>query len=425
MKNKIKYEFIFIIISLVIIIVVALATIKFTNNKITNNSNSTNSNTSTTSNLNEITINGDETDITLNDSLTITKEGVYKLSGEIKNGLITINTDGNVKLILNGVSITNNSGPCILVENAKNVIIELVSNTTNTLTDGTNYSVNDEDIDACIFSKDDLYISGEGTLTINANYKDGIVSKDDLFITSGIINITSNDDAIRGKDSVLIDGGNITINSKGDGIKTTNDTDEGKGNITVNNGTINITSVKDGFDAASTFTLNNGTITIKSDDDGIHANGYLEINNGTVTIDAAEGLEATYIKVNDGNITINASDDGINAANKSTKYQVTVEINGGNITIKMAQGDTDGIDSNGNIYINGGTINITGQSAFDYDGEAKYTGGTMIINGEETTTITNQFMNGQGGGMINNGQRQNYNSNPDGNRPQNDYRGRR
>jgi len=75
----------------------------------------------------------------------------------------------------------------------------------------------------------------------------------------------------------------------------------------------------------------------------------------------------------------------------------------------MGQGDTDGIDSNGNIYVNGGTINITGNSPFDYDGEAKYTGGTIIVNGETTNTITNQMMGGGGqpggqmgrGGMMN------------------------
>ena len=73
-----------------------------------------------------------------------------------------------------------------------------------------------------------------------------------------------------------------------------------------------------------------------------------------------------------------------------------MEINDGNITIKMGQGDTDAIDSNGNITINGGTINITGNSAFDYDGTAKKNGGKIIINGTETDTITNQMM---GGGM--------------------------
>ena len=94
----------------------------------------------------------------------------------------------------------------------------------------------------------------------------------------------------------------------------------------------------------------------------------------------------------------------IKTFNKSTNYSVTVEINGGTITIVMGQGDTDGIDSNGNIYITGGAINITGQSAFDYDGEAKYTGGTVIVNGEKITTITNQFGGQMGGRMRDNTQ---------------------
>ena len=88
-----------------------------------------------------------------------------------------------------------------------------------------------------------------------------------------------------------------------------------------------------------------------------------------------------------------------------------MEIYGGNITIKMGQGDTDAIDANGNIYINGGKIDITGNSAFDYDGTAQKNGGTIIINGTETNTITNQMMGGgmkggRQGGMQNNGEGQ-------------------
>ena len=104
------------------------------------------------------------------------------------------------------------------------------------------------------------------------------------------------------------------------------------------------------------------------------------------------------MQINGGTINISASDDGINGARKSTAYTVTVEINGGELTIVMGQGDTDGIDSNGNLYINGGTVNVTGQSAFDYDGNCEHNGGTIIVNGSETDTITNQFAGGMGGG---------------------------
>ena len=411
-------------------------------------------NTGTTSNatsqINEIDWGTyDSNDITLTKSIEITKDGTYTLTGTISDGLIYINTDGNVKLILNGVSITNSKGPAIYVENAKTLEIETVKGTTNTLTDGSTYSGYDTSIVGTIYSSDDLILSGEGTLKVISNNEDAIVSKDDLKITSGSYKIDATDDGIRCKDSVEITGGSFTINAKGDGIKATNDTDSSKGFILISGGTFNINSVNDGLQAETelkitngtfnikttgnpdndsakglkggtlieitggTFninstddsvhsngdvTINNGEFVIESDDDGIHGDGLVEINGGTFNINAQEGIEGTYIKINDGTINIKATDDGINAANKSDKYSVSVEINGGSITIVMGQGDTDGIDSNGNLYIKGGTINITGQSAFDYDGEAKYTGGNLIVNGEKTTSITNQF-GGQRGGQ--------------------------
>ena len=131
----------------------------------------------------------DVNEISLTDTLEITKAGIYKLTGTISDGLIKINTDGNVKLILNGVSITNSSGPTIYVENADNVEIETVGGTTNTLTDGKTYTGYEEDVDACIFSKDDLILSGNGTLKVVANYQDAIASKDDLKITGGTYDI--------------------------------------------------------------------------------------------------------------------------------------------------------------------------------------------------------------------------------------------
>ena len=286
--------------------------------------------------------NSDEYYITLDESVTISKAGVYYLSGTL-DGSITVNTDGDVKLVLDSVSINNSNGAAINVENANVVYIEIKGDNTISAT------ISDEEIDGAIFTVCDLVLTGDGTLNTNSN-SNGIKTKGDLLIESGTYNITSDGDSIHSSDSLKINGGTINIESKGDGLR---------------------------------------------------ANDVLEINDGNITVNATEGIEGTYVKINGGTISISASDDGINATNKTDNYTPTVEINGGNITIKMAQGDTDAIDSNGNIYINGGTITIDGQSAFDYDLEAKYTGGKLIINGEETTTITNQFGGGMGG--MNNG----------------------
>ena len=382
-------------------------------------------------------------DLELTKSTSITKGGVYTITGTIENGQLLINTNEEVKLILNNVTIKNSNGPAIYIENAKTTYIEFVGE--NTL-EGT---VNEE-LDSVLKSKDDLYLSGSGNLKIKSNL-DGISSSDNLTINGGEYIIETEDDGIKGKDSLVISNGTFTITSGGDSIKTTNEDELGNlliengtfnittngdgivsintleitngeftiktntknsnnsqkalkadGNLTINGGTFTLDMNDDGIHSNKDITINKGTFKITSNDDAIHSDGKLEINDGNFDITAHEGLEATYVKINGGDITINASDDGINAGNKSSDYSTTIEINGGNVTIKMGQGDTDGIDSNGNIYINGGTINITGQSPFDYDGEAKYTGGTIIINGEATNTITNQFMGGgMNGGNVN------------------------
>lgn len=384
----------------------------------------------------------------VSESYKITEAGVYTLSGEI-NETVYIDSDGVVKLLLDNVTITTTDGPCIYVANAKDVVIELKDGTTNTLTDSSTYNFTDTEANAVIYSKDDLYFEGNGKLIINANYEEAIVSKDDLVFNSGVYEINAKDDAIKGKDSVVIYNGEFTIKASGDGIKSTNDTDTSKGYIVIENGTFNITSGNDAMDAFTnlvikggtfnitttgntnsdsdsykglkagvtveidegTFTINTkddsihsdgnvlingGTMTITSNDDGVHADGLVNITDGNIKITAHEGIEGTYVKIDGGTINISASDDGINAGNKSSAYSTVIEINGGNITIVIGSGDTDGVDSNGDIIINGGTINVTGQSTFDYDGTGVINGGTVISNGQEITTLPNQFM---GGGM--------------------------
>ena len=63
----------------------------------------------------------------------------------------------------------------------------------------------------------------------------------------------------------------------------------------------------------------------------------------------------------------------------------------------MGAGDTDAIDSNGSIIINSGTVTITANSPFDYDTTGEINGGTITVNGETVTEMTNQFGGGMGG----------------------------
>ena len=203
--------------------------------------------------------------IEISKSITINKSGTYHLTGSIENGNITINAGDEdlVRLVLDNVNITCNDSSAINVENAKKVIIIVEEGTTNTFTDGTTYSTTDEP-DACLFSSDDLVINGTGTLNINANYLDGITSKDDLKIIGTTINITSNDDGVKGKDYVGIKNANIKVNAKADGIKSTNDTETDKGYVVIENSNINIEAKQDGIQAETNIKIISGQFDIKT-----------------------------------------------------------------------------------------------------------------------------------------------------------------
>ena len=315
--------------------------------------------------------------------------GNYEITGE--NQCIVVSTTGDVKLILNDATINCDSGPAIYIAKAGDV--EIVLKGENTISATTS-----DELEGVIHSKEDLVISGDGSLTVTGNL-DGIVSKDTLTINGGNYVVKTGDDCIKGKDNVIITGGTFGLTSTaGDGIKSTNDEDTTLGFIKISGGEITMDVAQDGIQAETNVTISGGKITIGSGDDAIHANGKLEISGGVISIDAHEGLEATYVLINDGAVNISASDDGINAGSKSDLYAVAIEINGGSVTIDMGTGDTDAVDSNGNLTITGGTLNITAQLPFDYDGPLTYTGGTIIVNGETINEITNQFMGGGMGG---------------------------
>ena len=335
--------------------------------------------------------------VTSGQNVTISKTGVYHITGSAENCTIIVDAgdEDKVQIVLDGVTLANTDAPCIYVKNADKVFVTLTGSNSLSVT-GQFTADGDTKTDGAIFSKDDLTLNGTGSLTISST-DNGIVGKDDLKITGGTYSITASSKAIEANDSIRIADGSFTIKAGTDGLHAENDDDDTLGYIYIGGGT---------------FSMSVG-------DDGIHGTSLVQIDGGKFTVSAAECIEGTYIRINGGTFDLSSWDDGINAAKKSSAYSTpTVEINGGTLNITMSAGDTDGIDSNGDIIVNGGTISVTGNSTFDYDGTAHFNGGTIYCNGQQVTQIPNQMMGsrgGMGGGRMGDQGNMNDNGNMGGN----------
>ena len=201
--------------------------------------------------------------------------------------------------------------------------------------------------------------------------------------------------------------------------------------IIVNRGTIVIAASDDAIHAnygdtldngskgTGNITINDGLIQVASGDDGLHADNTLTVNGGKVVVTGStEGYEANYINIKGGYSYIYGTDDGVNCSKKSFN-NCAITISGGYLDVAVRSGDTDGIDSNGNFTMTGGTVITRGSpgttgsgmsTGLDVDGTASITGGTFIaFNGLEVsptkgsnvlfagTTSAGSSMGGMGG----------------------------
>ncbi len=315
-------------------------------------------------------------------TITIKDEGTYILSGSLSDGMVIVEAEDTdkVQIVLNGASISNDQSAALYVRSADKVFVTTASGTENTLEhNGSSYTAIDENnIDAAIFSKSDLTLNGEGTLTVTAQEGHGIVSKDDLVLTSGTYVITSASHGLSGKDSVRIANGTYTIVSGKDGIHAQNKDDSSSGFVY----------------------LAGGTYTISAGDDGIHAASNVTISDGKIDIaQSYEGIEGLSIDIAGGEISVLASDDGINAAggndnSSSEGFQggddqfastegAYIQISGGVLHVNASG---DGIDSNGDITVSGGETYVSGPTndgngSLDYNGSAQITGGIFAASG--------------------------------------------
>lgn len=297
-----------------------------------------------------IDIDGNGAEVSGDDTVLITEGGAYVISGSLSDGMIQVDTQEEVKLVLNGVSITNGDGAAIYVKSAEACYIETTEGTENVLTDGTAYEETEDEQKGTVFSNDRLVLSGAGTLMVNGNYKHAVCSDDEVYVVSGTYALTA----------------------EKDGIHTNNW-------ISVADGSLNIVSTDDGMQSEGPIEIKGGNITIAAEDKGITAYGDLTVTEGTVSISkCTEGLESKNdMTIDGGTIEIVGSDDGLNA-------RTSITINEGTLYAEISAGDA--IDSNGTMEINGGLILAFGaqmpEGGIDCDmNEIVINGGTVIGTG--------------------------------------------
>lgn len=347
--------------------------------------------------------------------VSITAAGTYVFSGDCDNGSITVKKGvTGVTIVLNGLTLTNDDSAAITLNKTAEASLIAAAGTTNTVADTEGSS--DENAAVKVKSGAALAIGGTGTLTVDGNAKNGIKGAADAVITVAEVklNINAVNDGLSCDDELNITGGTLSITAGGDAVKASPDTGDTENPDTTSLGNV---------------TISGGTLTLATGDDGVHADNDLVIgtkgasstSTPRINITASyEGLEGTTVTVYSGDIDVAASDDGVNAASstlgeRSDKYAISIA--GGDLYIDAG---SDGLDSNNDINITGGKVEVYGadammDAAIDYDGTFTLSGGTLFGAGMEPSAGTQAYIavgetspsgggmgggpNGQGGGQ--------------------------
>ena len=384
-----------------------------------------------------ITLSGDTAQIKGNGAyaydggVVITNGGWYVLSGTLTDGSITVKAydSSKVWLRLNGVDVTCSDDACLIVDQADKVFLTLAEGSENFFTSGAEYSPDalEDNTGGAVFTHDDLTINGSGSLAITANYKHGIDANDSLVITGGTISITAPEDGIHVSDSFRFTAADLTVEAGDDAVHS-------DGELYVESGTIVIPECCEGLEAL-TIDIAGGDITVYPSDDGFNANGGSSDAMGGPNPDGGMGphggkegemsgdeSEATGERPGNAPPDMPAEQSGDESGMTGERSESAppempdeqsgdesgmtdeertqasddaeetyIRISGGTVTIINENGnDADGLDSNGSIYIDGGTVYISlrgdgSNSAIDYGsesgGECIVTGGTVLAFG--------------------------------------------
>lgn len=391
--------------------------------------------------------------ISKKNKITISKGGTYRIEAKDDSeitGRIEVEAEADVNIILAGVNMTSNDvdGVFTVKKAVNSITVTLEDGTVNTFTDtadSTTEEITDETTTVTVYP-DGAFVSkqaptviqGTGELVVSSKLGTGVKATGKLTIKDAVISVLSaGNNGISAKKELTITGAELNVASDGDGIKTTtpdDTTDTALGNMRIEDSTITINSSEDGIQAYRNAEINNCIMDINTSKNsnklttvegetkdsfkGIKANGILSISEGNYVInaDSDKGLKAdTEVRINGGDVKVVASDDGINVAGGTDSSGTTggdsfgpggfggpggsggetvidgaLTISGGKVAV-VAEGD--GLDSNGNMYITGGEVYVSGpekggNGVFDCNGEFKISGGILVGAGTSSMAVT-------------------------------------
>ena len=350
-------------------------------------------------------------------TVTITDEGSYILSGSLDDGMIIVNAEktDKVHLILDGVTIHSETSAPLYILQADKVFVTTAADSENILSNGGTFTAIDENsIDAVIFSKEDLTLNGSGALTITSPAGHGIVSKDSLKVTSGSYDISCASHALSGKDDVCIANARFTIVSGKDGIHAENTDDAALGFVYIQSGDFAISAEGDGISAASYLQIEDGSFSVTAGggsengeehssefwgsfmgggrQQGGRGGGFTGEAPAEMPENMPEGAPSDLPEdMPQGEMpgeppdaaqsaeteeTADSSSDSTSM--KGIKAGGELIVNGGTFAIDSAD---DAVHSNASLTVNGGTFAIaTGDDAFHADDTLTVTGGTIEIS---------------------------------------------
>ena len=271
-------------------------------------------------------------------TLYIASSGLYVLSGTKSDGQIrvTVDTSATVELVLNGVMMGNSTNSPIFVERADKVKLELPEGSVNIFSDASSYTFVEDNYftaadsvpKACIYSRDDMTLKGNGTLYVTGNYANGIHIKADLLVNDDpVVYVNAVKHALKGKGSVIVNGGEFSLKTgDGDAIQSDNESRSDKGYIKIEAGTFTMDVGSDAVNAYQALTVDGGTFNILAGDGSLDTSvshkafkssvSQVVFNAGTVTvISQGDAIHAPTVSISGGAFNIAAGDDGIQAQN--------------------------------------------------------------------------------------------------------------